>query len=95
MDLNIQINLIIFSFVFGMLFSLLITINYKFLYQGKNIFRFIVNLMIIIVSVLIYFIGIRKINNGILHIYSLLLIIVGFICENFIRSKLLKKHNKM
>ena len=95
MNLNTQINLIIFSFIFGMLFSLFITINYKFLYQGKSLFRFIINLMIIIISILIYFIGIRKINNGILHIYSILLIIVGFIFDNFIRSKLLKKHRKL
>lgn len=92
MNLKTQIDLIIFSFVFGMLFSLLLTINYKYLYTGKSIFRFIINLMIIIISILIYFIGIRKINDGILHIYSILLVITGFIIENLIRNKLIKKH---
>lgn len=95
MTLNTQINLIVFSLIFGMLFSLFITINYKFLFQAKCVFRFIINLMIIIISVLVYFIGIRKINSGILHIYSILLIIIGFIFDNFIRNKLIKKHRNL
>jgi len=78
-DLNIQINLIIFSFIFGFLFSILLEIFNKKIDKCKKNAKLILSFLVVILSTIIYFEGIKKIGNAIFHIYSIITIIVGFI----------------
>jgi len=78
-DLNIQINLIIFSFIFGFLFSILLEIFNKKIDKCKKNVKLILSFLVVILSTIIYFEGIKKIGNAIFHIYSIITIIVGFI----------------
>lgn len=89
MALTTQLHLLVFSFLYGIVFSILINLNYKFLYNDKKLLKTIFTIAFVLVNVLIYFIILLKINNGILHIYSLLMIIIGFILENIIEIKLI------
>lgn len=94
MDLNTQISLICFSFFYGFIFSIFLNINYKFIYNSKRLIKVISSFLLIMIFVFFYFIGIRKINNAILHPYSLIMIIIGFfvdICLNRIIAKRNKK----
>lgn len=94
MNLKTQITLIIFSFFYGFFFSIFLNINYKFIYSSKRFIKFLSSFLIIIISVLVYFVSIKKINNAILHPYSILMVIVGFfvdICMNRIIAKKIKK----
>ena len=94
MKLNVQINLLVLKFFFGFVFSILLNINYKFIYNSNKFIKFISSFVLILSAVLSYFIGIKKINNAILHPYSGLMIIIGFLLDTilfkFIANKLKK-----
>lgn len=94
MNLKTQVILIIFSFFYGFIFSIFLNLNYKFIYSSNKILRVLSSLFVVIIAVLVYFIGIKKINNAILHPYSILMIILGFFVDvslNRIIAKKLKK----
>ena len=76
-DLNIQIKLIIFSFIFGFFFSVVLEIFNKKVDKCKKYVKLILSFLVVILSTIIYFEGIRRIGNAIFHIYAILMIIVG------------------
>lgn len=79
MNVKLQLISIIFSFLFGLLFSFFTNINYRFLFSKNTIFKLIFTFIYIIDSALFYFLMMKKINNGIIHIYFLIFIVVGFL----------------
>lgn len=83
-----QILTIIISILYGCIFYLLILLNKKILFDTNIIKRIISNTLFIIDMVLIYFILIKYINNGILTYYSYLLIILGVLIQNYIITKI-------
>ena len=87
MSLKIQIYTLFFSFLFGMFFSWLLNVNYKLIYNEKKIVKFIFSFIFVVINAFIYFIGINKINNGILHPYSLICIILGFSIVDMIKKR--------
>jgi hypothetical protein len=86
-NLNEQINLILFSFVFGIFFNFFLTLNCKFIYSYHKIIKIISSFLFVLINVLIYFIILKKINNGIFHIYSLIIIFITYLL-----IEKLKKH---
>lgn len=88
-SLDIQIKSIIFSFLYGIFFSLLLNVNYKFIFDSKGIKKLLINAFFIIDNVLLYFIILRHINDGIIHFYFLLSLVLGSICVNKVISKIL------
>ncbi len=88
MKLDIQINLIIFSLIYGVIFNILLCISYRFVYSLNKYLKIISSILFSLVNVLIYFIYLQKICNGIFHIYSLLLILLGYFIVEFIKKKL-------
>lgn len=94
MPLNIQINSLVFSFGFGIFFSLFLTLNHKIIYNSKKIIKFIGTALVVFSSVLLYFIILLNINNATFHPYELVMIVFGFYIENLIHQKIKKKkHN--
>lgn len=91
MDLNTQIKLIIFSLIFGIFFALMIDLNHKYLYTNKRYFKIIFTFFFVLVNVFIYFLILQKINNGIIHIYSIICIILGFFIEQLFIKQVVKK----
>lgn len=94
MELNIQIDLIFFSLIYGIIFSLFLDLNYKLLHHKNIIIKYIATIICTIVGVITYFYGIQKICYGIFHIYSLILIIIGFIVPNLIFKVIEKLKHK-
>ncbi len=90
MNLKLQVLSLIFSFVFGYFFSLLVNINYKLLFNKNKIIKYLGTFFFVIDMSLIYFLCIYKINNGILHPYFLILFILGFFVSYPINSKIRK-----
>ena len=78
-DLQIQFKLIIFSFIFGFLFSCFLDWFNKVTIKFNSYLKFITSLLVIIILTLIYFTGIEKIGYAIFHIYEILSIIIGFV----------------
>lgn len=93
MKLDIQISLIIFSFFYGIVFSIFLNVNYKLLHHKNIVIKYITTAICTAISVAIYFKGIQKISYGIFHIYSILLIIIGFTVENILQ-RVIEKHLK-
>ena len=83
-DLQIQFKLIIFSFIFGFLFSSFLEWFNKKTDNLKSYLKFITSLIVIIILTIVYFIGIQKIGYAIFHIYEILSIIVGFVTYDMI-----------
>lgn len=87
MSLNIQIYSFIYSFGFGILFYFLLEF-YNKLVSNKNIFlKILYSLILIIVGSSSYFIISLYINNGYIHIYFLLSILVGYLFVYFLKLK--------
>lgn len=95
MNINIQIYSLLFSFLYGIIFYILLEINYNFLFEGKIIYRIIISFLFVIVLSLVYFLILLKINNGILHLYFFLLMFTGYLLSFVIYKKLIVKRKKV
>ena len=93
-DLNIQIKLIIFSFIFGFFFSVLLEIFNKKIVKCKMCVKFILSFLVVILSTIVYFEGIKKIGNAIFHIYSIITIVLGFVCYDLLIRLIANKNKK-
>jgi hypothetical protein len=91
MTLEVQIQSIVYSFVFGMAMSLFFNILYKFLFNNKVIIKFISTEVFIITNLIIYFTILRKINYGIVTYYFIIIIIIGFLIGNR-KTKLIRTY---
>ena len=88
MPLNIQIISLFFSFAFGIFFSFFLDLNHKIIYSTKKIIKLIGTTLVVFLSALIYFTCLLKINNATFHPYELIMIILGFLLENFIKNQI-------
>lgn len=93
MTLDIQLKILLISFLFGIYFSLFININYKMIYEVKKIWKILFTFITIFINIVIYFIMLMKINNGIIHIYGILMIVLGVYLEHLIQ-KAIEKYKK-
>lgn len=78
MDLKTQILSLIFSFVFGILFSIGTNLNYRFIFCKRKLFQIIITFIYIIDATLLYFLILKKINEGVIHSYFLFATAIGF-----------------
>lgn len=90
MELSIQLQALTVSFVYGILFSYLIKIQYRYLFESKLYYKILITTLFIFDNCLLYFVILRMINNAMFHIYFLLLIILGYLFG----VKLLKTRKK-
>ena len=88
MVLKVQILSLLFSFMYGNMVFWLLEFNYKLLYESKVYYRIITSFLFVLFISLLYFIGLLKINNGILHIYFFLSILTGYLSSFVIYKKI-------
>ena len=88
MILEKQILSILYSFVFGIVFFIFLEINFKLLYSGKILYRIIISFLFVIFFSLLYFLGLLKINNGIMHIYFYICLFTGYLLSFVIYNKM-------
>lgn len=84
MDLHTQIITLIFSFFYGIFFSLFISVNHKIIYHDKKWIKLLGTFLVILISVLVYFILLKQINFAAFHPYCLLVLGLGFYLEKVI-----------
>lgn len=98
MNLKTQIISMVVSLLYGYIFSCLVNINYKFLFSKVLWFKILINIIFIIDNGLLYFIIIKKINNGYIHYYLYIMIIIGFFLgffkTRFMRGWIVKLYNR-
>ena len=87
-ELNVQIKLIIFSLIYGFLFSIILDIIYPFIKKRKKVSRLGLSFLLVMLMAIVYFVAIDKIGYVIFHIYSIFAIVVGFVLYDIIISKI-------
>lgn len=88
MSLDIQILTILFSFFYGIFFSWMVSLNYRFIYGNHIFLQIIFTLLFVIVMVFLYFLGLKMVNEAILHPYEFIVIILGFVVDHIVRRKI-------
>lgn len=78
MNQIIQIESLIFSFIYGIFFAFFTRINYKYLNDKKLYFKIIFTIIFTIDNVLLYLYFLIKINSGYVHIYFIICLILGY-----------------
>ena len=81
MSLGTQILLVIVSFFFGVLFELIHSLCYKIIYCKKIVIK-------------VFFTFLLKINNGIIHIYGIISLLVGILSFYYLKLLFYKKYKK-
>lgn len=87
MELSVQLQVLTVSFVYGILFSYLLKVQYKFLFETKLFYKILMTTLFIFDNCLLYFLILRTINNGIFHIYFLFSLIIGYLFGNYLVNK--------
>ena len=88
MNLVVQIFSMFFSFIYGVFLYFMFVINYKYLFRKKYRLKLFYYFAMFLFVGLFYFVVLNHINNGILHLYFLLLLIFGFLVSyNFYKNK--------
>jgi len=90
MTLKTQIISLVFSFLFGVLFSILVNLNYRWLFTKCRFFQIIITMVFVIDCALLYFFLLKLINDGVVHPYFYLMVLVGFYLS-FPTTKLFRK----
>lgn len=83
MNLVIQIEVIIFSFLLGFLTFLVKSQLRKILCHNNKVIKIIANVILVEVITIIYIKGLFMINNLAIHFYSLFFLILGFFLPLF------------
>ena len=94
MDLEIQIQSLITSFLYGMFISLTYNIFYFILYSKNKVISIVFNALFSLSLSILYFYIMLKINNAHLHIYFLLILMLGFIIGNHNTKKVRSNHKR-
>lgn len=86
MELSIQFQSLVVSFIYGILLSYLIKICYRWLFLSKKAFRIPFTLFFGVCICLVYFYLLYWVNGGIVHLYFLFLVVLGCILGIFISN---------
>lgn len=89
MDVTIQLICFVVSFFYGIFVKKALSLN-ETIFRNKKLFKFISIPLLIYCLVLFYLLIIYKINGGIMHIYFLFVLILGFMSFHKIKKLLIK-----
>lgn len=81
MDYKIQLLSFLFSFLFGILFSFLSRYHYDLVYKLKSIWQYVLSFVFILDISFFYILALYFINNGVIHLYFVLLTFLGYAVE--------------
>lgn len=94
-NLSMQLESIVFSFIYGILISFLFNISYFFLFHRKKIVKIFFSTIFVIDFCLLYFYILEYINYGYIHIYLILFFVLGFLLfYKFFKNRFRKIHVK-
>lgn len=95
MDLSIQIKSIVLSFLFGMFFNFNFNFFYYILFTKYKLLNVITNFVFCISMFSVYFYLLYLVNNGIIHVYFFIAMLLGFLVYNKKSVKLRVKWKKI
>lgn len=96
MNYKLQLASFLFSFLYGMFFYITNVFNNKLINKKKLIFKYIITVLYIINIILLYIVGIYKVNQGFFHIYFLFMVLIGYIFGylNLKKVKIMSSYKK-
>lgn len=78
MNVKIQILSMIISFLYGILIFVTNKVNRK-LNSSSFILKLLIDTLYVFIIVILYIIIMYKVNNGIFHIYFIILMLIGYV----------------
>lgn len=88
-DLNIQIISLLVSFIFGIILSLIYIVFNKYMYKTSLLYKICINLLLVVNYFLLYFITLKKLTYGTMHIYFILVLFLSFYYSKKIMYKIM------
>ena len=93
MNVKTQIISLLYSGLMGVVLYLLSYLNYKIVYKNNVIWKYILTFIFVIDYSLLYIIGLYYINDGVVHIYFIMLVILFFYASVKLMPSTLKIDN--
>ena len=87
MDEVIQLFSFFVSFCIGFVFSIVTKFHFKLVDSYPKILQYLLTVLYVIDFVLLYVILMYHINGGVIHIYFLAFVFVGFFCSEVLQSR--------
>ena len=78
-ELKVQLISLLYSFLFGNASYIIFSFYMRLFRKQSNKLMYILSIILILFLALLYFIGLLYINNGYLHFYFLLFVLVGYL----------------
>lgn len=91
MDYKIQIISFLCSFLYGNFFYLTSVFHYRLIFNRSSIIKYFITIVYTFDIALLYVLLMYKINYGVIHIYFVLILFLGF----FVASVYSKKFKKI
>ena len=79
MKIEIQLLCLVFSFIYGLFIAVIVAFNKIYFKKRNNLIRMLASFLLTLNLVLLYILVIYNINQGIFHIYFILLVIMSFL----------------
>ena len=79
MSLEEQLLSLLFSFIYGIVIAYLFNLFYSFLNYKDKKYKLLINVLFFLLIFVVYFLLLQRINSGIIHIYFLGMLFLGFI----------------
>lgn len=79
MILGVQVISLLVSFGYGIFFYLTLELNSRFIYSSNLFVRIVYSLLFVVFHTLLYFLILMYINNGYVHLYFILCIMIGYL----------------
>jgi hypothetical protein len=86
MDIIIQIEMLLLSFLFGIYFFFVSYYNLLLIKKLSKIKQFIFNFLLVMDNVFLYLILLYKVTLGAFHIYFGFMLLIGYIIGYYIRK---------
>lgn len=90
MDYKLQILSFLVSFLFGSFFYLTSVLNFKLIRNFSKVLKYFITMIYVLDISLLYVLLMYKVNSGIIHVYFVLVLFIGFFLT-FVYGKKLQK----
>lgn len=87
MRLDIQILSFLYSYIYGLVLFYLFSFNNRIVYRVKLVYKIIISMMFVLCISLSYFVILLYINNGYIHIYFYIFILLGYLSMSYFYKK--------
>lgn len=87
MKLNIQFYSFIYSYIYGLILFYLFKFNNQIIDGVKYIYRIFISFFFVLFIALSYFLILLYINNGYIHLYLYIFVLLGYMSMYFLYKK--------